>query len=149
MCGIVGIWNGTDDELVAEGMRRMIHRGPDADGTYANGHGTLGHRRLSIMDPVGGDQPIVCDRTGRAIIANGEIYNFPALRESLARRHRFRTRSDSESALHLYDELAELTAGRLDGMFALALADGPDLYLARDAIGIKPLYVGRKGDGLV
>ena len=149
MCGIVGLWNAKDDGAVAEAMGRMVHRGPDAEGRHDADEVHLGHRRLSIMDPAGGDQPILCGETGRAIVANGEIYNFPTLREALSARHRFRTRSDSESALHLYDELTELTAGRLDGMFAFALTDGPDLYLARDAIGIKPLYVGRKGDGMV
>ncbi|MBS3735191.1 MAG: asparagine synthase B [Phycisphaerae bacterium] len=157
MCGIVGLWNAADDEgFVAEGMRRMIHRGPDAEGTYPGSAtpdrdragGLLGHRRLSIMDPAGGDQPIVCGSTGRAIIANGEIYNAPSLRSELSDRHAFATGSDTEAALHLYDGLAERTAERLDGMFAVAIADGPDLYLARDAIGIKPLYVGRRDGAL-
>jgi asparagine synthase (glutamine-hydrolysing) len=149
MCGIAGVWGSFDEQAVLEMMRRMAHRGPDASGTHRGENGWLGHRRLSIMDPTGGDQPIVAADRKRAIIANGEIYNFPLLRTRLAGNHTFRTRSDSESALHLYEEMGAFTAERLDGMFAFAIADGPDLYAARDAIGIKPLYYGRRGNGRV
>ncbi len=149
MCGIAGIWGEEDVPLVREMMTRLIHRGPDAEGMHRHTRGTLGHRRLSIMDPAGGDQPIYDARGERAILANGEIYNFPALREELAGRHDFRTHSDSESALHLYGELGCAAAERLDGMFALAIADGEDVYLARDAIGIKPLYYGKRQGALV
>ncbi|MCZ6728933.1 MAG: asparagine synthetase B, partial [SAR324 cluster bacterium] len=124
MCGIAGIWGERDVPLVREMMARLAHRGPDASGMYDREGGTLGHRRLSIMDPAGGDQPIYDALGARAILANGEIYNFPELREDLARRYAFRTRSDSESALHLYDALGSQAVERLDGMYALAIADG-------------------------
>ncbi len=149
MCGITGIWGTTDTELVAEMMRRLVHRGPDAHGMFRAPRGTLGHRRLSIMDPEGGDQPILSGDGKRAIVGNGEIYNFPTLRPQLAKRHTLRTRSDTESALHLYEQCAQDAATKLDGMFAFALADGDDLYVARDPIGIKPLYFGRRGQDRV
>ncbi|MCZ6473798.1 MAG: asparagine synthase B [SAR324 cluster bacterium] len=149
MCGIAGIWGERDVPLVREMMARLAHRGPDASGMYDREGGTLGHRRLSIMDPAGGDQPIYDALGARAILANGEIYNFPELREDLARRYAFRTRSDSESALHLYDALGSQAVERLDGMYALAIADGADVFLARDPIGIKPLYLGRRQDAMM
>jgi asparagine synthase (glutamine-hydrolysing) len=130
-------------------MKRLVHRGPDANGMHCDGHGTLGHQRLSIMDPGGGNQPIYSDDGSRVIVGNGEIYNFPLLRDDLAKRHAFKTRSDTESALHLWEDHATGAAEKMDGMFAFAIADGDDLYLARDAIGIKPLYVGRRDEGLV
>ncbi len=148
MCGICGVWGRAAREPVCRMMGRMVHRGPDAEGMYEGGGGVLGHRRLSIMDPAGGNQPIVSADGRRVIVANGEIYNFPALRERLAGAHRFRTRSDTESALHLYEDLASEAAGRLDGMYAFAIADGRDLFIARDPVGIKPLYVGRRGRDL-
>lgn len=129
-------------------MRRLVHRGPDASGMFENPSGVLGHRRLSIMDPEGGDQPICDDRNFRAIVGNGEIYNFPKLKPQLEIGHRFRTRSDTESALHLYENHGVECARRLDGMFAFVIADGDKIYAARDAIGIKPLYFGKRGTGL-
>jgi len=100
------------------------------------------------MDPCGGHQPIKRIDDDCAIAANGEIYNYPQLRADLANRHNFRTRSDSESALHLYREVGVDTAKQLDGMFAFAIADGEELYLARDPLGIKPLYYGECNGGL-
>ncbi len=149
MCGIAGIWQYGSEESVRTMMRRLRHRGPDAAGLYRRAGRVIGHRRLSIMDPEGGDQPIYSADGARAVCANGEIYNHPALRERLGARHAYRTSCDSESALHLYEEAFVGAAEQLDGMFALALADGPDLYVARDPIGIKPLYVGRHVNGLV
>jgi len=148
MCGICGLWGRTEPEPVRRMMGRMTHRGPDADGLYEGDGGVLGHCRLSIMDPAGGNQPIFSSDGRRVIVANGEIYNFPSLRAHLAGTHRFRTRSDTESALHLYEDLAGEAAGRLDGMYAFAIADGRDLFVARDPVGIKPLYVGRRDDAL-
>ena len=144
MCGIVGVWGtpatAEDGSLVDRMMASLIHRGPDSAGKLVSEHGTLGHRRLSIMDPVGGAQPIRSN-TGRAIVANGEIYNFPEIRRSLPGRYRFHTGSDTEAALHLYDAEGVALPKNLDGMFALVIADGEHLYAARDPIGIKPLYV--------
>ena len=141
MCGIAGVWTRSDETTVREMMDCLRHRGPDAQGVWARSHGVLGHRRLSIMDPAGGDQPILSADRNRAIVANGEVYNYPSLREALtAAGHRLRTGNDSESALHLFEDLGPDAVERLDGMFALAIADGDDLYLARDPVGIKPLY---------
>ncbi|MGD8395808.1 MAG: asparagine synthase B [Candidatus Eiseniibacteriota bacterium] len=142
MCGIAGLWGGRDERLIAEMMTRLHHRGPDADGIWSSAHKTLGHRRLSIMDPAGGDQPIHSADRRRVIVGNGEIYNFPALRRELEADHGFRTRSDTEVALHLWEEEATGVAERLDGMFAFAIADDDQLFLARDPVGIKPLYTG-------
>lgn len=142
MCGITGIWKKTDEKIVKSMMDLMVHRGPDAEGMYSepNGAGTLGHRRLSIMDPKGGDQPIYNESRDMAVVANGEIYNFPMLRPGLAERHSFTTTSDSEALLHGYEELGASIVNSLDGMFAFAIADGANLFAARDPIGIKPLY---------
>ena len=151
MCGIAGIWGQSDEETVRTMMRRLAHRGPDAQGILKNpeGPGILGHRRLAIMDPAGGDQPIRSAEGRRAIVANGEIYNFRVLRSRLEDRHRFRTQSDSEAALALYAERGPACARDLDGMFAFAVADGGDLFVARDPIGIKPLYFGRRNGDLL
>ena len=149
MCGIAGIWHkADDDDVVRSIMERMVHRGPDADGVHGRGGGMLGHRRLSIMDPEGGDHPIFSADGARAIIANGEFYNFPALRGQLEGDYAFQTGCDTEAALHLFDRRGSDTAAQLDGMFALAIADRDELYLARDPIGIKPLYVGRHNGDL-
>jgi len=126
----------------------LIHRGPDAQGLHADGGRLVGRRRLSITDPQGGDPPIYSAGGRLAVCANGEIYNYPQLREELSTAHRFRTGNDSESALHLYEEIADRMAEQLDGMFALVIIDGQELHVARDTIGIKPLYVGRRGDAL-
>ncbi len=152
MYGIVGVWRtpatAEDAKLVDRMMASLAHRGPDASGKLASEFGTLGHRRLSIMDPVGGDQPIRSD-TGRAIVGNGEIYNFPEIRRSLAGRYRFHTGSDTEAALHLYDAEGVALPTSLDGMFALVIADGEHLYAVRDPVGIKPLYVAVDNDLLL
>ena len=150
MCGVAGAWGTTsEEEVVQQMMDVLIHRGPDDMGTFNSGSGgTLGHRRLSIMDPSGGKQPIKRNNDNCAIVANGEIYNYSHLRLHLDDRHHFHTHSDSESALHLYREVGVNTAKHLDGMFALAIADGDDLYLARDPLGIKPLYYAPYNGGL-
>ena len=126
-------------------MDLMTHRGPDARGMFIcpDDNGTLGHTRLSIMDPEGGDQPIYSEDNSMAIIANGEIYNFPVLRSELLQKHTFSTTSDSEAILHLYEEHGPSVVNHLDGMFAFAIADGKHLMAARDPIGIKSLYYGK------
>lgn len=102
MCGIAGIWGSENAPIVNEMNNRLSHRGPDAEGLYRcpHGYGTLGHRRLSIMDPEGGDQPLYNEDQSLAIVANGEIYNFPTLRQQLAAEHILRTDNDSEAILH-------------------------------------------------
>lgn len=152
MCGIAGAWNpgANGGDTVRAMMDTLVHRGPDDEGTYhAPGGGWLGHRRLSIMDVEGGQQPIEATGSACVIVANGEIYNAPAIRDQLKDRHVFQTQSDSESALHLYREGGPEAIHGLDGMFGLAIADGDDLFLARDAIGIKPMYYGRSGQSFL
>jgi len=142
VCGIAGIWGEPDEALVQTMISRLTHRGPDAEGLHSSVSGTLGHRRLSIMDPAGGNQPLHTSDGKHTLIANGEIYNHPALRKTLAQRHTYRTGSDSESALHLFTEQGPGGVAELDGMFALVIADEEALFLARDPVGIKPLYTG-------
>ncbi len=156
MCGIAGMLAADpgaapDGEAVKRMCDAMIHRGPDDHGALADGPCALGHRRLSIIDlrPEGA-QPMTNEDGSIAVIVNGEIYNFRELRRGLeAKGHRFKSRSDSEVALHLYEEEGVDFLDRLRGMFALALWDGPHrrLVLARDRFGKKPLFyhVGPKG----
>jgi asparagine synthase (glutamine-hydrolysing) len=143
MCGIAGIWGAADQALVERMTGALAHRGPDGAGIHSQIDGVLGHRRLAIMDPAGGAQPLYDEPATRAIVANGEIYNFSALRADLAGRHAFATTSDNEAIVHLYEERGHATPAALEGMFAFALCDEDHLFLARDPIGIKPLYYGR------
>ena len=151
MCGVAGIWGHKDPETVLSMMDLQVHRGPDAQGIYIDEKeaGVLGHRRLSIMDPEGGNQPIYNENKSKVIIANGEIYNFPDLKQQLTGNHKLTTTSDSEAILHLYEEEGVDTAEFLDGMFAFAIADQKDIFLARDPIGIKPLYYREEDDQFV
>ncbi len=144
MCGIAGCI-GTDDQQTIERMLDALpHRGPDDRGIHAAGRVVLGHTRLSIVDVAKGHQPILSEDGRAGIICNGEIYNFKAIRQRLAARYRFRTQSDSEVILHLFREKGPQCVNDLDGMFAFALYDGDACMLARDPIGIKPLYYGFK-----
>ncbi len=150
MCGIAGIFGRTDREAVARMLDAQSHRGPDGRQvwTATADRVTLGHDRLAIVDLEGGAQPI-CNEDGSLwAIVNGEIYNHQWLRHSLAHRHHFRTDSDSEVVLHLFEEDGPGFVRRLDGMFALAIW-GPKhgLFLARDPLGIKPLYYGHDRHG--
>jgi asparagine synthase (glutamine-hydrolysing) len=148
MCGIVGIVNLTARDAVDEArlkrMRDVLrHRGPDGEALWIDGPVGLGHRRLAIIDVAGGAQPMANEDQSVWIVYNGEIYNHAALRPGLeARGHRYQTRSDTETILHLYDEEGERCVERLQGMFAFALWDrrAGRLLLARDRLGIKPLY---------
>src|SRR6266545_4653378 len=148
MCGIVGIVNfnprDTVDETVLKRMRDVLrHRGPDGEGLWIDGPVGLGHRRLSIVDVATGQQPMTNEDGSCWITYNGEIYNHASLRPDLvARGHRYSTRSDTETILHLYEEEGERCVERLQGMFAFALWDRgrSRLLLARDRLGIKPLY---------
>jgi len=146
MCGIAGIWGRAEEGVVCTMMERMVHRGPDADGTFVapSSRGVLGHRRLAIIDPVGGRQPILSESETSALVANGEIYNYLAINRELSDNHGFRTQSDSETILRLFHEARESSVNRLDGMFAFVIADGDHVFAARDPIGIKPLYVGKR-----
>ena len=157
MCGFAGKVN-FDGAPVDRGLLKamtdaVIHRGPDADG-YHIGRGVgLGHRRLSIIDLATGDQPIANEDGTVWTVFNGEIYNFAEVREVLvAAGHRFRTRSDTEVIVHGYEEWGERCVERFRGMFALAVWDAKAqrLLLARDRLGVKPLYyVELPGRGIV
>lgn len=147
MCGIAGVWGQADEETVSQMMARLTHRGPDGTGLWSKGQVAFGHCRLAIMDPAGGRQPLKNEDGSVVVIANGEIYNYPSLFRLLRERHTFRTRSDSEVLAHLYEEKGSAMVPALDGMFAFALTDGERLLLARDPIGIKPLYCGIRKQG--
>jgi asparagine synthase (glutamine-hydrolysing) len=148
MCGIAGIVKvSTSDHAEEARLIRMRdvqrHRGPDGAGLWIEGPVGLAHRRLAIMDVAGGHQPMANEDETIWIVFNGEIYNHPQLRPELeARGHRYRSRSDTETILHLYEEEGERCVERLRGMFAFALWDCMQgkLLLARDRLGIKPLY---------
>jgi asparagine synthase (glutamine-hydrolysing) len=148
MCGIAGIIRFNPREVVEEArlkqMRDVLrHRGPDGEGIWIDGPVGLGHRRLAIVDVGGGHQPMANEDDTVWITYNGEIYNHAALRPGLeAKGHRYRTRSDTETILHLYEEEGDGSVESLQGMFAFALWDRSRqrLLLARDRLGIKPLY---------
>ena len=145
MCGIAGIWGAGTASTVQHMLEAMRHRGPDGHGVHINIHqGVLGHTRLAIMDPAQGQQPIHNEDRSAALVANGMIYNYPQLRQGLTQAHQFGSNSDSEAILHLYEERGLATPDFLDGMFAFAIIDDDRLILARDRIGIKPLYYGKK-----
>ena len=148
MCGIYGIHGlGEPVRHDASVLNRMgasiVHRGPDDQGTYRDAQILLGMRRLSIIDVSGGHQPIFNEDGSLVVVCNGEIYNFRQLRAELERAgHRFATNSDTEVIVHLYEEVGDRFLERLDGMFGLALWDSVRrrLIVARDPLGIKPLY---------
>jgi asparagine synthase (glutamine-hydrolysing) len=147
MCGLFGIINLDRRPLdLAEcecTLAILDHRGPDGSGHYHRDHVFLGHTRLSIIDVAGGAQPIYSEDGRFLVIFNGEIYNHEELRAGLvARGHHFKTRSDTEVLVHLFEEERERLLGKLIGMFAFAIFDTKtgSLFLARDRIGIKPLY---------
>src|SRR4029453_2097785 len=151
MCGIAGIVKldpheqAEEDRLVR--MRDTIaHRGPDGEGLIVDGRVGLAHRRLAIVDVGGGPQPMGTEDGTIWIVFNGEIYNHAALRPGLeARGHRYRSRCDTETILHLYEEEGEGLVDGLHGMFAFAIWDRPKqrLLLAGDRLGIKPLTFPR------
>jgi asparagine synthase (glutamine-hydrolysing) len=152
MCGICGIASAgapPDREAVRRMNGRLAHRGPDSDGLFEADGVALAMRRLSIIDLEGGDQPIANEDGTVTVVHNGEIYNYRELRAELERRgHSFRTHSDTEVLVHLYEEHGDDFLERLRGMFAVALWDARRrrLLLARDRFGIKPLYY-RVADG--
>ncbi len=143
MCGISGIYGYGDSSALRRMCQTMNHRGPDDEGYFTDEKMALGMNRLSIIDLQTGHQPIPNEDETIWLIVNGEIYNYLDLRASLEKKgHRFRTKTDSETILHLYEEYGEEFLQHLRGMFALAIWDKPNdrLFLARDRLGIKPLY---------
>jgi asparagine synthase (glutamine-hydrolysing) len=157
MCGIVGFINREREQPVNEQIARAMndaisHRGPDDEGYYFKNNVALGMRRLSIIDLAGGHQPIANEDQSIWIVFNGEIYNFPALRQRLLDRgHQFKTHSDTETIVHLYEEYGDELLAHLNGMFAFALWDErrQRLLIARDRMGEKPLYWTLTSDALI
>lgn len=149
MCGICGIARSDEQAVDLErllSMRDLLsHRGPDAAGHWSTPGIAFGHRRLSIIDLSGGAQPLSNEDGTVWVTFNGEIYNFPELREQLlARGHQFRTHSDTEVLVHGYEEFGLDLPGKLNGIFAFGIYDIPRkrLLLARDQLGVKPLFYG-------
>jgi asparagine synthase (glutamine-hydrolysing) len=146
MCGIAGIYSPGaqgDLEVVKAMASRMVHRGPDGEGFYSGDEIALGVRRLAIIDPEHGHQPLYNEIGSIVAVFNGELYNHVEIRRELQRRgHRLASGSDGEILPHLYEELGEALVDRLNGIFAFAVWDSKRrrLLLARDRFGVKPLY---------
>lgn len=153
MCGICGVFNLDGDpvspDLVLRMSRTLQHRGPDGEGHFINGPIGLGHRRLSIIDLQGGAQPIGNEDGTLQIVFNGEIYNYIELRDELrSHGHIFKTSSDTEVILHGYEQWGRDCVQRFNGIFAFAIWDQSrkQLFMARDHLGVKPLYYGIFGN---
>ncbi len=156
MCGICGIvereGTAANPALLSRLNARLLHRGPDDGGEWIDGSAALGMRRLAIIDVAGGHQPMFNETGSVAIVFNGEIYNYKDLHKDLeAAGHRFASRSDTETIVHLYEQYGPEGLERLNGMFALAIWDREkqQLLLARDRAGKKPLYYAVLGGRLV
>src|SRR5215831_4889255 len=148
MCGICGIVNfkatdAVNPDLLERMTSAQAHRGPDDHGYFIDGNAGLGHRRLSIIDLSGGAQPIFNEDQSVAVVFNGEIYNYSDLTKDLVGHgHQFKTRSDTETIVHAYEQRGDNCVRDFRGMFAFAIWDRRHkrLLLARDRLGIKPLY---------
>ncbi|MBI5570742.1 MAG: asparagine synthase (glutamine-hydrolyzing) [Desulfomonile tiedjei] len=154
MCGINGGWiaAGVNAELARQSLDTMQHRGPDDSGLLIDGEVFLGNRRLSIIDLEGGHQPIFNEDQSIAVVLNGEIYNYRELIPDLVSKgHVFRTKSDTEVLVHLYEEHGPAMCEFLRGMFAFAIWDARQrvIFIARDRFGKKPLYYSRFTGGLL
>jgi len=158
ICGVVGMQrSGLAEDITRRMMGALLHRGPDEDGLLVVPSAALGMRRLSIIDLPGGRQPVFNEARNVAVVFNGEIYNFAQLRKTLeGRGHTFRTHSDTEVIVHAYEEWGEQSLDELRGMFAFAIwdarssnsnggAQGARIFIARDRLGIKPLYYAATG----
>jgi asparagine synthase (glutamine-hydrolysing) len=151
MCGIIG-FNWNDKNMLKEMMRSIAHRGPDESGIYLGEDISLGHQRLKIIDMKTGKQPIHNEGDSIQIVFNGEIYNYLDLRIDLEKKgHRFYTNTDTEVIVHSYEEYGIDCVNRFNGMFAFAIWDSntKQLLLARDRLGIKPLYYYFDGDKFI
>jgi asparagine synthase (glutamine-hydrolysing) len=159
MCGIAGWIDWTKDLSGENGMLKEMtdairHRGPDAEGFWLSGHAALGHRRLIVIDPDGGKQPMIYKDSANdvALTYNGEIYNYLELREQLkSLGHQFDTESDTEVLLHAYLQWDEKCVEHLNGIFAFAIWDQrrERLMLGRDHLGVKPLFYCERGDQII
>ena len=153
MCGFVGFKNtpevASPENVIKAMADRIIHRGPDDADYYVDQDVSLGFRRLSIIDLEGGRQPLLNEDGTKVLTFNGEIYNFQSLREDLLKKgHVFKTRTDSETILHGYEEYGKEILQKLRGMFAFVIWDSvkKELFGARDIFGIKPFYYYKNGD---
>ncbi len=156
MCGIAGIidfsGNKPDEGLLRRMLGLIRHRGPDAFGLYMDDIAGLASTRLSIIDLPGGDQPIHNEEQNLWIVYNGEVFNYIELRPDLeARGHKFYTNTDTEVLLHLYEEKGPEMLKELNGQFAMAIWDNDkkELFLARDRMGIRPLFYAKIGSCLI
>jgi asparagine synthase (glutamine-hydrolysing) len=162
MCGICGAIGfdsiETGEAIVRRMLAAIIHRGPDEEGILVTPRVVAGARRLSIIDLPGGSQPVWNETGTIAVVFNGEIYNFQELRQELeTRKHKFRTKSDTEVIVHAYEEWGEDSVGRLRGMFSFAAIELPEgrggrtarIFMARDRTGIKPLYYAKVDGALL
>src|ERR1043165_9530454 len=156
MCGINGIalsersHRRIDTTLLKRMRDVLIHRGPDDEGIFVSDRVGLGHRRLSIVDVAAGHQPMTNEDGSLRIVYNGEIYNHADFRAELeARGHTYQTHCDTETILHLYEEEGTNCVDRLRGMFAFAIWDERrrELFIARDRLGVKPLYYAQDAEG--
>ena len=150
MCGIAGIMGSQRGEAIKKMTDILVHRGPDDSGFFQDNDIALGQRRLSIVDLHTGRQPISNEDDSLQLVCNGEIYNSPELRQQLiAKGHRFKTETDVEVILHLYEEHGDECVKYLRGMFAFAIWDAPKrrLFMARDHLGQKPLFFCQKDGG--
>jgi len=152
MCGIAGIISADHRDVIRQMTQVMAHRGPDGESYYESDDIALGHRRLSIIDLEGGQQPIANEDGSLQLICNGEIYNSPELRKILqSKGHTFKTHTDVEVILHLYEDYGEKCVNHLRGMFAFAIWDieKKSLFIARDHMGQKPLFYYHDGDEFI
>jgi asparagine synthase (glutamine-hydrolysing) len=157
MCGIAGVWNFRSGRPVESSSllartRSLAHRGPDEDGIFVEGSVGLGMCRLQVVDPAGGHQPMPNEDGSVTVVFNGEIYNHRELRSQLeAAGHVFRSRSDTEAIVHAWEEWGTGCVERFNGMFAFAVWDARrrQLFIARDRLGIKPLYYHDGPEGIV
>lgn len=157
MCGICGVFSRNpnspvETDVLQQMVDTIIHRGPDEEGVFCLPQIGLGSRRLSIIDVAGGQQPIANENKTIWIVFNGEIYNFAELRRFLHKKgHQFQTHSDTEVILHLYEEFGPESLEYLDGIFAFAIWDSAkqQLFIARDRLGIKPLYYAEVNQQLI
>jgi asparagine synthase (glutamine-hydrolysing) len=155
MCGIVGMIEFGQkydrQNIITEMIGFLHHRGPDAAGMYLNGPAALGHARLSIIDLSGGDQPIHNEDKNLWVVYNGEIFNYPELRQELIKKgHQFYTQSDTEILVHAFEEYGDRMLKHLNGQFAFAIWDTKkkSLFMARDRVGIRPLFYHQAGQYL-
>jgi len=154
MCGIIGLFNIQNEEEMRQEALKMVrkirHRGPDWSGSYSNENCVLMHERLSIVDVEHGAQPLYDTKTDRVLAVNGEIYNHKEVAKNLKNSHDWQTHSDCEVLLYLYDEFGSDFLNDLDGIFAFCLYDPKtrEYFIARDHIGIVPLYIGWDKNGV-